>query len=121
MFDYTIKKTDMLEALKVSPVTVAMAIPGCNSGELINRGGHGAAPESRGDDMNEYLYRGCVEHSDLLASYKDNDIVMSDEVNNCKTLLPFNFSFDISKISFTHDTVIVGHGSTGIVQWWLVK
>lgn len=41
--------------LKVSPVTVAMAIPGCNTGVL--RGGNSSSTE----------FRSCVDNSSLLA------------------------------------------------------
>jgi hypothetical protein len=46
---------------------------------------------------------------------------MSDETNQCKTLVADNVNRLASQYDFTHDSVIVGFGRTQLFEWWLIK
>ena len=50
-----------------------------------------------------------------MKAYEHHDIIMSDEINQCSTLeqTEINQQFQVDK--FSHDTVIVGWGTTNIV------
>ena len=112
-------KEYLREFLKVSPVGVAMQIPGCNGGKLDTRGGRGGVCDRDGQcNGHLVLFRECSD-TDIMKAYEHSDIVMSDSDNKCQQ----NYSSLIDNVIFkyNHDAVVVGLGRQSIYQYWLVK
>jgi hypothetical protein len=107
--------------LNAGPVVTALVIPGCNDGRYY-RGGNGGTCEQRTDDGACLNMRGCSDNY-FMKKYEHHDIIMSDEENRCRALVPETPKYftGFSSKDFTHDTTIVGSGSQGIVEFWLIK
>ena len=118
-----------------------MVIPSCHSGKL-GRGGDGGVCKQRDDDgaclnmrgttspvsyceeedpddCNFVDMRGCDDNS-LFKEYSATDIIMADEQNKCKSMVP-GYNRWNKDVPFTHQAVIVGWGSQSIYEYVLVK
>jgi len=119
---FSISLSDVYSApyryLQDYPIGISMAIPSCNDGNLFSsRGGVGSHcdRDSNGCKSQINHFRSCGQ-SNLL---KNKGIYLSDDDTKCSKIARYQYSTDEG--DYTHDSVIVGYGTSGIYGWWLIR